>query len=298
MKKKGTVSLDTVVVAILVVLFIIFGAQWIGRIFTPRLDEKIINQACYQSISFNQQKRVPGLETELAPPKCATKYITFHEDKAEQEFESNPLEKSTENKPVKMSDVYYRDEKGNQCKDSEDKDACMFRGINKVIADEMARCWSNFHRGDGRVFSVYTEKRQCLVCSVFLFDEKIASNTKYNDIGPIGLAHSGEENFNLDLFMRNNNNLEYTGNDNYYQYTLDFMDSNVELPYYDYDINHEYSIVFVALNKDAVKLMSEAAWNKFLGGRDETWEAEEGNYMNTLEFIQNDEVGQICDTWV
>jgi hypothetical protein len=49
----------------------------------------------------------------------------------------------------------------------------MFYGINKVISDEMARCWTMLGRGNSRVFSISKKERQCFVCSTIFFDTNI-----------------------------------------------------------------------------------------------------------------------------
>ncbi len=288
MKRKSELSMEVVVVAILVVLFIVFGLQWTSRLFSPKLDEEVINQACYQSIQMNSNRRAPGIEIETIEPKCPTKYVTFHEDKGEYKYESNPLD-TTSNRVIE-DDILYR------CNDDEEMgEKCMFRNINKIIADEMVRCWKNFGHGENRVFSIYKKQRQCVVCSVFFFDEDIVKN--HGPKGTIGLIDSEDESYNLNLYMRNNNNIKY-GSSNYYEYTLDFIDRNVDLPYYDYDVTHEYAIVFSALNKDAVKLMGNKAWDAFIGLLgEEPKDDDSGNFINTLNFIPNNEVSQICDSW-
>jgi hypothetical protein len=79
---------------------------------------------------------------------------------------------------------------------------------------------------------------------------------------------------------------------------LDIIDKTFQLPYYDYDVNHDYAVVFVGLNKRAVDLLGEKAWDKIKEWlTDYNPEDEEGNFVNTLEFIPNEDVSKICDDW-
>ncbi len=297
MGKKGfSLSMETIIVLILIIVFLIGGITWITKIFSSRLNEEVINKVCYESVLFNSERRVPGIEAQTVKTKCATKYLTFHKEYAEQEFESNPLDNAA-TQAVELPDIVYKDKNGKDCRESEDAEACMFRNINKRIADELARCWNNFHKGQRRVFSIYTKSSQCVVCSVIFFDNEIIKD--YGDEGPISLINPESEDYSLDLYMRNNNNLYYTGNENYYKYTLDIVHANFDLPYYDYDVNSEYAVVFVALNKAGVPLFTNTVWEKIkeLLSDYTPDETEEGNFVNTLYFKPNQEVGTLCEEW-
>jgi len=39
---------------------------------------------------------------------------------------------------VKLEPIIYKDKSYKECKSTADKEECMFRSINKIIADEMA----------------------------------------------------------------------------------------------------------------------------------------------------------------
>jgi hypothetical protein len=305
MRNKATISTSMafIIALILAVIMITFGISLISKVFSKKLDETVVNQACYQSIWMNSERRVPGIEVETVDHKCPTKYITFHKEYAEQEFESNPLSDNEDEKIILDEIPYYNTVMKNdvpvdteKCENSDDPEACMFWNINKIISIEMARCWHIFHRGQKRVFSIYTKEKQCVVCSILFFDNEIRE--EYGDTGLIGFIDPESENYNLDLLMRNYNYLHYTGTENVYEYTLDVIDKTFEYPYYDYDVNHDYAIVFVALNENAVNLISSNLWEKvktLLTGREDY--EEEGNFVNILEFVRNEEVPLICDEW-
>ena len=290
--KKG-IAAETVGL-ILILVFIAASFGWISRIFSSGLNEEIINKQCWESELFNAEARIAVVGTQTRPVKCPTKYITIHKDKLEQEYEEGP---STNNEPFKLPDIAFKNADKKICANSEDEEACVFRNVNKAIANELARCWSDFHKGQRRVFSLYKEDQsQCVVCSVVLFDSEMAD--EYSDLGVIGLSNPESEDYSLDLFMRNNNNLKYTGDENYYKYTLDLVDEYFELPYYDYDVNREYAVVFAAINKNAIKDITEDAW-KLIKEKFTDYvpaDEKEGNFVNTLHFIPNEEVSNICDT--
>ena len=279
---------------ILGIVLLVFAIGLVDKIFKP-LDEEIITKNCWESVLFNAERRVPGIEAQTVAVKCPTKYITIHMQGSKQEYEESP---STENEPFKLPDIQFKDEDKKACEDSDDEDACIFRNVNKVMADEIVRCWNNFHRGQKRVFSLYKpDQTQCVVCSVILFDSEMVE--EYGEIGPIGFQQPEDEHYSLDLYMRNNNNLKYTGEENYYKYSLDLVDEYFDLPYYDYSTNTEYAVVFAALNKERISGMTDNAWEiiKAAFTNYVPPEEEEGNFINTLHFIPNEEVPLTCDTW-
>ncbi len=292
MKKAILLISSYTVIFILTLLFLAGMIPLLKKVFiNSRLDEDLINQQCRQSVYQNSETRLPVVETENIPIKCPTKYITFHKDYAEQEYESNPFDKTRGGESIKLSNIKYK-----KC-DADDKEACMFRAINKIFADEISRCWNNFFRGQKRVFSLYEEGRQCVVCSVLMFDSEIKK--EQSGKGLVGMSHPEDENYNLDLYMRQNNNLRYTGNKNYYEYTLDIIDQTFGLPYYDYDPSYDYAVVFIALNKQNIDLLGEEVWKKIkekLAGYEEG-EEDNGNYVNRIELIRNDAITSWCDTW-
>lgn len=275
---------------VLAILFLIFGIVLIGKLFGGFFFEsKTTDAACFYSVLRNHEERIPGVYVEQVKINCPTKYITFFPGGYEEEFEvvdrgflSFKKQNTEENKQV------Y------DCSGTDDQEECMFYNINKKIASEMARCWNDFHEGKLRVFSLYETDKQCVICSSITFDNEIVK--KYGDEGMISMLGPENPFYDLDWYMRHQN---YDPFDiTYYEYTLDTLDKNWEYPYYSYDVSNDYSIVFIALNKHHLKNVLEGAWESVkteLLGADE--KDEEGNFINTLELIPNDEVGIYCDTW-
>jgi len=291
-RKAFALFIETAVVLILAVVFLVGGTALITRL-NSKLDEDVINQACYQSVWRNSELRVPLVEAQSAKIHCPTKYITIHRGFADIEYESNPVDNSRGNEAVKLPDVIFTDQDRNKCENADDPEACMFRNINKLFADEMARCWANFHKGQRRVFSVYEKERQCIVCSVLIFDNEMIA--EYEELGLIGFNNLEDENYNLDVYMRNNNNLKYTGDKTYYEFTLDLLDE-VNMPYYDYSVDGEYTVLFIALNENQAKNVFKDAWEK-VKHKSISYETEEGNFVNTNDFVPNKDVNTRCDTW-
>lgn len=291
--------MEIIIGFILVLVFLSGGFLWIKKIFNSNLDAKVITQECRERVEINSQRRVAGIQT--IKVNCPTKYITFHMDRADQEYESSPF--SAENEPLALLPITYNS-RDSSCatekevgKMTDEQEKCMFKNINRIIADEMAECWFKFYKGGMRVFSAYDENRQCIVCSVLFFDSSMQQ--KYSEKGLIGFTYSDDESYSLDAYMKKNNNLQYTGNDNYYEYTLDHVKKNFDLPYYDYSVNQEYAVVFSALNKNAVDLIKSNQWDVIRQEVSdyEPDEEEEGNFINTIDFIPNEQVGTICDEW-
>ena len=259
MGKKGfTLGMETVVALILGLIFVAGGVGVIKKVSKLNIDEDMINKQCRESVELNSINRVAGAEVETVKVNCPTKYTTFHLNHAEREYESGGFK--ADGKPVKLEDYEYK-YNGKPCEESDDEDACRFSSINKLIADNMARCWSNFHKGNMRIFSLYEKDRtQCLVCSVFLFDASLVN--KYESWGLIGFTDPENPDYSLDLYMRTEPSPKYTGDDNVYVYIMDVIDDNFDLPYYDYDVNTEYAVVFAALNKPAVNIIMGGLWDK------------------------------------
>ena len=283
---KAQTSMDWVIGMVLLIIFLLSGFAWIYKIADSGLDRTAINQQCFQSVSLNAQRRVPVVQTQTVDVQCPTVFVTLGLDEAVWKLEAP--------KNGEIQELDRKDYSSFNCPENDDVDdreeACRFRAINKVIADEMATCWKNMHQGHERVFSLYTNNRQCMVCSVVYFDNEMRE--EYGS-GLIGFQQPESEYYSLDLYMRNNNNIRITGETNYYEYTMDPIDRVFQYPYYDYDVTKDYAIVFVALNKDAVDLVSADIWRRIKGDAAD----EEGNFINTLEFVPNEEVPTICDEW-
>jgi len=244
--------------------------------------------ACEVTIQKNIDQRLPlDVQNIQYLINCPSKYVLFSKDGYLWGYEQDEL--SDEEKEI------YEDEKNNKC--DEDDDACMFNAINKVMADEMLTCWDIFFKGERRLFSSYDTEKQCVICTVFFFDNEMKA--EYGDWDEIGMYN---EEYSLDEFMKNNGprGVNYYQNElNYYQLTLDLIDEAVDMPYYDYTISKDYAVVFTALNEHYVKNnMAEELWNMILEhfGKDPV--EDYGDYVNTLNFIENDEVSLYCDTLI
>ncbi|MBD3204004.1 hypothetical protein GF327_06900 [Candidatus Woesearchaeota archaeon] len=309
-KAQLEITMARVIALVLLVFFLIFGVTILPRIFNEKLDEEMIDQLCFQSILLNAEKRIPVAGTETVKSKCVTKYITIHPTGAEQKFEANPLDDTRGGESVKLGKIPFRkDLSGKKCSEiegnpgiinGEKEEACLFQNINKRISYEMFRCWTNFHKGKRRVFSLYRDDTQCIVCSVIRFDNEIRS--KYKNWGPVGIYMAGDEDkyeqYSLDHYMKTNSDLKSAAK-TYYEYTLDIVDKVYQPPYYDYDVSNDYAVVFVALNKEATNMIADKLWEEIknlLG--DDAPDEEEGNYVNRIEFVPNHEVPMLCGDFV
>jgi hypothetical protein len=290
MKKAFFLTTNQIIVLVLALISLALLLQIPQKIFSQELDEEVINTICWESIYQNAVRRVPGIQSATVKQKCPTKYVTFHETYAEHEFEANPQDYRS-GKPVVLPDIPYK-KATKACEDVEDEEACMFENINHIVAHEIAQCWRNMLRGEQRVFSTYTTDKQCIVCSVLLFDNQL--RIKYGNNGLIGFWNPD---YSLNDFMQKNGEVDLTGEQSYYEYSLDLIRKTWEPTPYEIDMNYEYAVVFTALNEHGAKAFFGNIWDsikKYFTG----YEAEEeGNYINTLNFIQNQYISQVCDTW-
>ena len=243
---------------------------------------------CQVTIQKNIDQRLPlDVQNLQYLINCPSKYVLFSKDGYLWGYEQDEL--SEEEKEI------YLDEEDNKC--DEDDDTCMFNAINRVIADEMLSCWEIFFKGEKRLFSSYETEKQCVICTVFFFDNEMKSD--YGDWDYIGMY---DEEYSLDEFMKNQKpeGVKYSQSKlTYYPLTLDIIDEAVEMPYYDYQTSKDYAVVFTALNEHYVKNnMAEELWNMVLEAFDKDPVEDYGDYVNTLNFIENDEVSLYCDTLI
>jgi len=300
MKKAQMLMSSYFVKLVLIVVFLLFGIVLVMKVFGWGIFAKSFDIVCWQSVLFNHEKRIPGINAEMVKTNCPSKYITFHTTEFEEEFQEvdpdiinfNPFKDRGEKQSVEYS------KEGVPCKnidDEDEKEACVFWNINFKIAKEMQRCWHNFHEGRLRVFSVYDTSKQCVVCSTFFFDNEMIS--EYSDLGSLGL-YSTEADYNLDVFMRTYKiNMNTDASPTYYEYTLDLLDKNWETDIYDYSVSSDYSIVFRALNEHWLTDYLGDIWNDIkekLTGKEYD---DDPNFMNTIHFIPNEAITEYCETW-
>ena len=299
MKKKAQgLGLDFFRNLVLAIVFLFFAMLLIMRIFGPNIKSATKDTVCWQSVLYNHERRIPGVSVETIKIKCPTKYVTFQLDSYKEEFEEtgDAILKFNPFAPKEEDNIIKYTKEGVECskiKDDDDRSACIFHEVNEKIAKEMERCWRNFHEGRLRVFSQYTTEKQCVVCTTFFFDNEMID--EYSYLGLLGWYAPDDPNYNLDLFMRTYK-IE-PSNTSYYEYTLDILDKNWEVLPYDYEVTRDYSIVFTALNEHFFKDALGDIWNKIKEKITHDPQENEPNYINTLNFIPNDEVAIQCDSW-
>jgi hypothetical protein len=311
MKKKSfALSLEFFIQILLVVLFLVFGTMLIIKIFGPSLLAKSIDAICIQSVQANSKTRVMGINTETIKVNCPTKFITFHLNGYNEEFEENDKGMIKFNPFVQEEEKEKPKEYKNQAgkcsllKDENEKEKCMFYSINSIIANEMKRCWDDFSLGNLRVFSVYQQKTQCVVCTNLLFDSEMRE--QFSSYGFISEKGPEDPSYSLDMYMKTTPayfvEAKYIKNDkdrppSIFEYTQDILDKNWETPPYDYMVSKDYAVVFSALNEYFVKEVAEDIWNQIKGKITHQTYPDEPNFINTLHFISNEEVPVYCGTW-
>lgn len=299
MNKKGTemLTMSLIIIMILGIITLIFGIN-VQKKLSDASGEFAKDSICTETLRLESDKRVPILEVQYSENyKCPTKYITIFEDRVEKEYDDFTPEDSS------IVQKFGEDCTGH--KSFSNYKRCVLSNSNKFIAKELVSCWDKFHKGTISLFSQYTDERQCLVCSVIYFDSPIQDR-----IGGdyVGWQFDHEPEISLDAYLRQNSPIQgYTGKGqtdsegkvsagkkkSYYEYTLDLLDKYVEQPYYDYDPQYDYAIVLTALNKNRLKSLGDRIINLALGTKDPR-----GEFINTMTFIENDQVTTICDTIV
>jgi hypothetical protein len=305
MKKGATeAAFGLIIIMILGIIYAIFSMNVLGKI-SKATDEIAKDALCAETLRLSAEKRLPVIEAfarkEDAEYQCPTKYITIYKDRVEKEYDDF----TPEDKPI----VQKFDEDCSKLKTSSQYKRCVLRNTNKFMAKEMVSCWNKFHQGTVPLFSQHTDDRQCLVCSVFYFDAQIQE-----ELGGdyVGWQFDTDPELSLDAYMRQNFPLEgyadtkvamnkdkvekadeRTGTTSYFVYTLDLIDKYVEAPYYDYDPQYDYTIVLTALNKKRAEALGDRIKNLLLGKDDPR-----GEFINTMSFIENEQVTTLCDTIV
>lgn len=316
-KAAFSLSMEYVIGLLLLLIFLFYGTLLIMKVYGPSMQAKTMDLSCLISVRENSANRMPGISVENVKVNCPTNYVTFHADNYEQDYDVpegglskfNPY--STENKPID----YKKDT--TQCKSIKDKkeqEECVFSSINKKISEEMVRCWFVFSEGRLRVFSQYETGSQCVVCTNILFGNDLKE--KYPDIGFPGADNPQDPNYDLTYYMKTvpfnsllpkdlkseeeSDSAEDKGKVvlSAYDFTKDVLDSNWEDPVYDYQLSDDYAIVFSALNENFVRDVMGDMFNQFKNWATKSEKYQnEPNYINTLNFIPNEEVPVYCKTW-
>ncbi|MBT3464784.1 hypothetical protein HN827_04765 [archaeon] len=293
MNKKGAedTAFTMIIYIILGAIFLFFSGFFLSKVFLTS-DEIAEDTLCYQ-------KGLSFLETQHVDYECPTKYITMFENRLEKEYDhytpdDNPIVQKFGEDCSDETGIKYR--------------RCIGRHANRAIAKELVTCWDKFHQGQKSLFAQYSEDRQCMICSVFYFDKDIKEKIGGDYMG-WDPKDSTDPELSLDHFMRTESPIqgyksakntvqkdgkpvenENKGTTTYYEYTLDLVDKYAESPYYDYDVQYEYAIVLTALNKNRITSISDRLLNFAFGTQDPR-----GEFINTMDFIENDQVTTICD---
>jgi hypothetical protein len=289
-RKSQEYMMSSFIKIVLLIVFLVFGFMLLGKLFMK--EKQSIDAVCKMSIIENSKLRDPGTRVETVKVNCPTKYVTFGIEGYNEEFEktNNQNELGISNR---KETIYYKKE-SKKCSSllANDQEACIFLNVNQVMANEMKRCWFNFGNGELRIFSLYKEdkKTQCMVCTTFFFDEEMA--TKYESLGYLGQYKPEDKSYNLDYYMRTTKADPWPTT--IYNFTQDILDKNWETPVYDYGVKKEYSIVISAMNENYVKTIAKGIADKIFSTSTST---DEGNFINVMHFIPNEEVPAYCSTW-
>lgn len=283
--------------SIVAVLLLVFSLTLIG-IIAPKAESSLKDTLCESTITMSagSDYLINTDRENRISTACPTKYLTFSKDVLHWEWEDFTAADKPDEK------IYYDPDKIRPtpitCSSQKDADYCTIDNINAYVAQEIVQCWNKFGNGDKNIFNKYFAETQCLLCAVVYFDAELKSLYGGEMVG----SRFGYD-YSLDNYMRmkdvppgiNQKKLGYK----FYDYTLDFIHEYVTNPYYDYDMDEEYAIVLVTYNENKVNMIIDTLMEK--GLKETILEQigfkkgdEEGNFVNTIEFIETSELNEVC----
>jgi len=252
------------------------------------------------SVAANSNIRMPIVDNQAFQINCPTRYIYFDPDGYTEEVagcDKDPVKVAFEEK-----DRLFKKKCSDHEVGSPDFMDCYLPQMNKVISEHVKDCWEQFGSGYMKVFSTYNTERQCLICSVIDFSPELKNLGGEENCFTLG---EGDEDFSetcLDEFMRTH---KPAGHDiSYYQYCMDAADG-LSSPYYDYDLEKSYAVVFTAINEHNVQSRMSDLWGYLEEHHDPQWDWMLGKpdggdqdirFVNLLNYLEQEEVVAYCDT--
>ncbi len=280
-KKADMIASSVIILVILTLIGLGISLSMVTRI-QKAAEEQAIDDACRNALllgSIPLAGTKPGASETKVPDACQIKYLTFYLDKVEKEYENRPDKTFTYDYKTDCSGIDPAKNNG------KDRRECVFDNVNSYLASEYQNCWSIFSYGKQSMFSRYVDDTQCLVCAVVYFDGELAA--EYGG-GYVGTEFG--EHYTLNEYMLNEGR---RGSElSYYEETLDLVDETVVNPYYDYDMDDEYAIVLIAMNENKIKTLFGKLMEQVFP---KLQKSEDGNFMNRIEFIENDRIGEYCE---
>jgi hypothetical protein len=273
--KRGNIAFDHLgkIIILIVSLFILIGVVYTiyVRLSTSAYDKS----ACQLSVVFNSKSRMPLTHAELWPTDCPTRYVRF--TKTGYVEESGRLKNTVDfRRGITRINIDSCKARGMVYDD------CLYlEEVNKVIALRIFDCWEQFMAGQLLVFNNYDKDRQCNICAVIEFDNDVRDK-----FGEVYSQYILPPEKTLDEYMRTQGPLgrEIT----YYEYTRHPL-SHFREEYYDYNFGKSYAVVFTAMNSHYVEQVLKFRIIDWLKGHNNE------RFVNTLHFIEQQEISQRCD---
>ncbi len=279
LNKKAEISSTFIIMLILSLSGLGIGTLLINKVGegTTKSYDK---QLCKFSVVENSKYRLPVANEQVYPLDCPTRYVSFEKDKAN--FESRNFKGK---KKITCGNL-------NNNRDRE----CFLKKSNEVIADLIFDCWDQFAAGQVEVLSPWEENRQCVLCARFEFSQDVQQ--RFKEIGSSEIAFTSfrgdtpKTDFTLDNYMRSHNPPHHKIS--YYEFSLDALDA-YKFPYYDYNLQEPYAVVFRAMNKHQITRLIDGAWD-FISENHLQNTADEGDFINVMDIVKYSEVETVCDT--
>lgn len=254
-----------------VVLFMVKG-------FAGIVDVAYDKGACKTSVIANSKLRVPYAEFQNIEVSCPTRYATVTEDKIEVESGDKVID------TIRIN-----------CGTGKDfNKECFLDRINPTIARLLFDCWDQFAAGRLQLFSSYKSDRQCLICSRIFFKNLVDENHFQKEKFISGQSDELAKH-TLDEYLKTHKPISHTIS--YYDFLKDKVDDFYP-PFYDYEMDKSYGIVFVALNQHAIPKLVGTIWDKFKYLITDVEENPKEPFTNTLEFEEYSKITELCETQV
>jgi hypothetical protein len=300
--KKAEISTSTMIgmLALIVILVVMIS---MSLQISENADRGYNNELCRTSVVANSKLNTPLFGDGTWPIQCPTRYHFFDMEGFVEEsgdYKQQVVYTTKRSKVTSDNSEYYNCMNDNSIK-REGKltkdEVCVLRNINMIIAKRHAECWEQFGRGELALFDRLNTERQCVICSVFDFSEKLE-----NKMGEYYSSEILDEKNTLDYMMRTKGP---RGRDiTYYELSEDPLDV-FDQPYYDYAFSESYVSVFIANNDNYVQTKLQKLGqvftdpiHTFLPFIKTGPEGQEQFFLNTVEYSPESIVVKECDILV